>query len=62
MSQARICDRCKKAATAQSATHMETKWMFITTQYDLCPACAEDFKKFMDHAKEPETESVSNDG
>ena len=47
MSKALICDKCKTAFSEQSATHIEPKRAFITTQFDLCPSCAKEFTKFM---------------
>lgn len=47
MSKAVICDRCGLPIKEQSATHVETKWKFVTSHYDLCPLCVEELKKLM---------------
>lgn len=39
MSKALICDRCKKTISEQSAMHIDTKFMFIISHYDLCNDC-----------------------
>lgn len=52
MSKAVICDACKKAITEQSATHVETKWTFIISHYDLCPDCVRKVKTLLFPNKE----------
>lgn len=52
MSKAVICDACKKAITEQSATHVETKWTFIISHYDLCPDCIRKVKTLLFQSKE----------
>ena len=53
MSKALICDRCKKPFAEQVALHIEVKWQFIHTHYDLCPECHNDFKeKFLKREEE----------
>jgi hypothetical protein len=47
MSKAIFCDKCKGVCSEQSATHIDTKWQFVTTHLDLCPKCAEEFRKFV---------------
>lgn len=47
MSKALICDKCKKAFPEQVGMHVDTKWQFIITHYDLCPECHAKFKEFM---------------
>lgn len=50
MSKAVLCDKCKSVCTEQSATHIESKWAFVTTHIDLCPKCANEFREFV-HGK-----------
>lgn len=47
MSKAVVCDKCKQVCTEQSATHIDSKWQFITTHLDLCPKCAQEFRIFI---------------
>lgn len=54
MSKAVICDKCKTACSEQSATHIETKWQFVTTYLDLCPKCATEFREFIYGRKDNE--------
>lgn len=44
MSEAVICDRCKKAVAKQSAWHIDAKLSFVALYYDLCPICYRDFE------------------
>ena len=60
MSKAVICDRCKKAFSEQTALHIEGKWQFIITHYDLCPKCHGEFKEFMKNDKEMESKDEDN--
>lgn len=45
MSKALICDRCKNPFAEQVALHIDTKWQFIVSHYDLCPKCHGEFKE-----------------
>jgi hypothetical protein len=52
MSKAVLCDKCKGVCSEQSATHIESKWAFVTTHIDLCPKCANEFREFIHGKKE----------
>ena len=52
MSKAIWCDRCNRACAEHNATHIETKWAFVTTHLDLCPKCAQELKVFLYGKKE----------
>lgn len=54
MSKAVLCDKCKGVCSEQAATHIDTKWQFVTTHLDLCPKCAEEFRKFVWEKKDNE--------
>ena len=69
MSKAVLCDRCKGVCSEQSATLIESKWEFVTMHIDLCPRCAEEFRKFILGKKpdehqpaEGENDGSDNDG
>ena len=47
MSKALICDRCKMAFSEQNCMAIDTKWLFVSTHYDLCPICRKEFNNFM---------------
>lgn len=47
MSKAMICDKCKIPFAEQNGMHIEIQWMFVKQQYDLCPACGEAFRRFL---------------
>ena len=54
MSKAIFCDKCKGVCAEQSATHIESKWQFVTTHLDLCPKCANEFREFVKGKKDDE--------
>lgn len=51
MSEAVICDRCRRAVAKQNAFHIDARNInlqfgsYIPWQYDLCPECQSDFQK-----------------
>ena len=59
MSKAVLCDKCKGVCSEQSATHIDSKWAFVTTHIDLCPKCAKEFREFV-HGKKEETLEVAD--
>jgi hypothetical protein len=58
MSKAILCDKCKDVCSEQSATHIDTKFAFMTTHLDLCPKCAKEFREFVHGKKEDASEEA----